>query len=72
MNVRRAVGIVLVVAGVLALVYGGFSFTEERHEAELGPLSLEYAERERVPVPPWVGWAAVAAGAVLILYPSKR
>ena len=38
MNAVRIIGIVLIVAGVLGLVYGGFTYTKETHKAKLGPL----------------------------------
>jgi hypothetical protein len=37
----KIVGVVLIVAGILGLVYGGFSFTKETHEAKIGPLELQ-------------------------------
>ena len=40
MNAVKIAGIVLVVAGVLGLAYGGFSYTQETHEAKLGPIEL--------------------------------
>jgi hypothetical protein len=64
---KKVLALVLVVAGVLALVYRGFSFTRERHEARLGPLSLQVDEKKRVEVPIWAGVVAVAGGVVLLL-----
>ena len=64
---KTALAVVLIVAGVLALVYRGFSFTKERHEAKLGPLSLQVDEKKRVDIPVWVGVIAVAGGVVLLV-----
>ena len=72
MNVVKIVGIVLIVAGILGLVYGSFSFTKETHEAKIGPLELQVKEKETVNVPVWAGVGAIVAGAVLLLVPSKR
>ncbi len=72
MNTRQIVGLVILLLGVLALVYGGFSYTEEKHEVDLGPLELEVKEKERVNVPAWAGVAAIAVGAVLLVYRRKR
>jgi len=66
MSFRRLIGIILLVAGVLALVYGGFSYTSNQHALKLGPVSLAVQERERVNVPVWAGIGAIAAGAVLL------
>jgi hypothetical protein len=65
----KIVGLVLVALGVLALVYGGFSYTEESHDLELGRLELQVAEKDRVNVPLWLGVAAVAVGTLLLVVP---
>jgi uncharacterized membrane protein YphA (DoxX/SURF4 family) len=68
MNIRVVLGVVLLAAGILALAYRGFTYTRETHKAELGPLSLQVKEKERVDVPVWAGVAlAVSGGAVLVL-----
>jgi uncharacterized membrane protein YidH (DUF202 family) len=71
MNPIKIVGVVLVVAGILALVYGGFSFTKETHQAKLGPLELNVKEKETVNVPVWAGVGAIVVGAVLLVVPIK-
>lgn len=48
-------GVVLMVLGVLALAYGGFTYTKETHEASLGSLSLSVADKERFNTPVWAG-----------------
>ena len=67
MSPLKIVAIVLIVAGVGALAYGGFSYTKETHKAEIGPLKFSVAEKERVNVPQWAGIAAIAAGVVLLV-----
>jgi hypothetical protein len=69
---KTAIALVLIVAGVLALVYRGFSFTQERHEAKLGPLAIRVDEKKRVDVPVWAGAIAVAGGVVLLIADRKR
>jgi hypothetical protein len=66
MNAVRMVGILLIVGGGLGLAYGGFSYTKERHTAELGPLQLEVREQGRVNVPVWAGLGAIVVGVVLL------
>jgi TRAP-type C4-dicarboxylate transport system permease small subunit len=72
MSAQKIVGILLLAAGILALAYGGFSYTKETHEAQLGPLELSVEEKERVNVPVWAGAAAVVAGALLLVLDRKR
>jgi hypothetical protein len=69
---NKGIALALIVAGVLALVYRGFSYTKERHEAKLGPLSLKVDEKERVSIPVWAGALAVAGGVVLLLADRKK
>jgi TRAP-type C4-dicarboxylate transport system permease small subunit len=72
MNAVKIAAIVLIVAGVLGLAYGGFSYTTETHEAKLGPLELSVSERETVNVPVWAGVGAIVIGGVLLLVGSKK
>ncbi len=69
---QRLLALLLIVGGLLALVYGGFSYTEETHEADLGPIELQVKDRERVNIPVWAGVAAVGAGALLLVVPAKN
>ena len=72
MNAMRIVGIVLIVAGGLALAYGHFSYTSESHEAKIGSLEMSVKEKETVRIPPWAGWLAIGAGVVLLIRPIAR
>jgi len=64
---KTGLAVVLIVAGVLALVYRGFSYTKERHEAKIGPLSVQVDEKKEVDIPVWAGVLAVAGGVVLLV-----
>ena len=68
----KIVGIVLLVAGIAALAYGGFSYTKETHKAEIGPLKLSVKEKEQVNVPQWAGIASIVAGAVMLAMGGKK
>jgi hypothetical protein len=63
----RMIGIVMLAAGILALVYGGFSYTRETHEAKLGSLQLSISENRRVNVPIWAGAVLAVVGGALVL-----
>jgi hypothetical protein len=67
----RVVAIVLIIAGTLGLVYGGFSYTKETHDAKLGPLELSVKEKQTVSIPVWAGVGAIAAGTILLLLRTK-
>lgn len=72
MNGIKGIAIVLIAAGVLALAYGGFSYTKETHEAHIGPLELTVKDKEHVNVPVWAGVAAVVIGAGFLLVPPNK
>jgi hypothetical protein len=71
MKGTQILAIVLIVGGVLALAYRGFSYTKETHEAKLGPLELQVTEKQRVDLPVWLGAGAVLAGVVLLVTGKK-
>jgi drug/metabolite transporter (DMT)-like permease len=71
MSATKIVGIVLIVAGTLGLIYGSFSYTKEKHDVKLGPLQFSVTEKETVNVPVWAGAGAIAIGVVLILIGRK-
>lgn len=72
MNAVKIAAIVLIVAGVLGLVYGSFSYTKETHEAKLGPIEMSVKEKQTVNVPVWAGVGAIVIGGVLLLLGSKK
>jgi hypothetical protein len=72
MNAVKIAGIVLIAAGILALVYGGFSYTSATHETKLGPIEFSVKEKERVNVPVWAGAGAIVAGGVLLLIGGRK
>jgi hypothetical protein len=72
MNAVRIAGVVLIVAGVLGLVYGSFSYTKETHQAKLGPIELSIKEKETVNVPVWAGVGAIVIGGVLLLIGGRK
>lgn len=72
MNAFRIVAIVLLVAGVLGLAYGGFSYTQEKTAAKVGPLELTVQDRESVNVPVWASVAAIVIGAGGLLLTAGR
>jgi TRAP-type C4-dicarboxylate transport system permease small subunit len=67
----RTIAIVVLVAGVLALAYGGFSYTKDTHEAKLGPLQVSVTENKRVNVPIWAGVVLAVVGAGLLVAGKK-
>ena len=67
MNAFKMLAIVLIVAGVLGLAYGSFTYTKDTHQAKIGPIELSIKDKETVNIPVWTGVAAIVAGAFLLL-----
>ncbi|MFN0183339.1 MAG: hypothetical protein ACKVQR_05910 [Aquabacterium sp.] len=72
MNPLKVIGIGLLAIGLLALVYGGFSYTKDTSAVRIGPLELSVKEKETVNIPIWAGAGAVVAGALLLVLGPKR
>ena len=72
MSTLRIMAIVLIVAGIVALMYGKFSYTKETHDIKLGPLEMSIAEKQTVNVPVWAGVGAIVGGSVLLLYAASK
>ena len=72
MSAVKIMAIVLIVAGIVVLLYGKFSYTKETDNIKLGPLEMSVAEKQTVNVPVWAGVMAIVGGGVLLLYASKK
>jgi TRAP-type C4-dicarboxylate transport system permease small subunit len=67
----RLAALALLIAGALALAYGGFTYTKETHDAKIGPIEFSVSDRERVNIPMWLGVAAMVGGGLLLLVRAK-
>lgn len=72
MNTTRLIAIVLIVAGVLGLVYGGFSYTKDSTAVKIGPIELSVKEKETVNIPMWAGIGAIVIGGLLLVLGNKK
>jgi hypothetical protein len=72
MNGIKIAALALIVAGVLGLAYGSFSYTKETHEAKLGPIELSVKEKQTVNIPVWAGVASIALGGALLLFGGRK
>jgi hypothetical protein len=60
------VGAVLLALGILALAYGGFTYTKDTDKVDVGPIHFEVKDKERVNIPLWVGVGIAIVGGVLL------
>ena len=61
MNPVKLVSVALIVAGLLGLLYGGFSYTKDTTAVKVGPIELSVKEDKTVNIPIWVGVGAIVA-----------
>ena len=72
MNPTKLIGIILIAAGCLGLVYGGFSYTKQTSGVKLGPIELQIKEKETVNVPLIVSAGAIAIGVFLLVAVGRK
>ena len=72
MSSTKIVAIVLIIAGVLGLAYGKFSYTKESHDAKVGPVEFSVKDKETVNIPQWAVIGAIVIGAGLLLAGGRR
>lgn len=72
LNGLKILGIILIIAGIVGLAIGSFTFTKETHDADLGPIELSVKDKETVNIPVWAGVIAIVAGGLLLVVPAKK
>jgi hypothetical protein len=72
MNPVKIIGVILIAAGVLGLIYGGFSYTKDTTAVKLGPIELSVKEKQTVNIPVWAGAGAIVVGALLLVLGGRK
>ena len=72
MRNAQIIGIVVIVIGVVALAYGGFSYTTREEVVDVGPLEITKKEKRTFPIPPVAGGALLAGGIILVALGARR
>ena len=72
MSALKIVAILLIVAGILGLVYGGITYTKTTHTAKVGRYEISVKDKETVNIPVWAGIGAIVVGGVLFLVRTKK
>jgi|HubBroStandDraft_1064217.scaffolds.fasta_scaffold872670_2 uncharacterized membrane protein len=68
----KMAGIILIVLGILALVYQGFTYTETKQDAQIGSLKIQHDETESVPISPIVGGVLIVSGVAVLFIGKNR
>ncbi len=72
MNAIKLAALLLIGAGILALVYGSFSYTKDTSAIKIGPIELSVKEKETINIPMWAGVAAIVAGGLMLAMGGNR
>jgi drug/metabolite transporter (DMT)-like permease len=65
-------GLALIVIGVVALIYGGITYTSRETVIDIGPIHATADRQKTMPLPPIAGAVAVAAGAALLVTANRK
>jgi len=68
----RTVGLLLIVLGAIALIWGGITYTKREEIVDVGPIEIQADTKERIPLPPILGAIALVGGIVLIASSGRR
>lgn len=67
----KAAGIILIILGVVALIYGGITYTTHKKVIDMGPIQAEKKETHSIPLPPVLGVIAIVGGGALLVVGGK-
>lgn len=72
MSAMRIVGLVLVIAGVVALLWGGIFWTRDKTVVDAGPVQVKTRQHEGIAMPPIIGGVLVVAGVLMLVGVRRR
>lgn len=62
----KVTGVILLLVGLVALVYGGFRYTTQKKEVDMGPIQINKTEHHNVPISPLIGVVCIVGGGALL------
>lgn len=68
----KILAVILILAGIFALAYGGFTYTTHKRAVEMGPLQVETSKRHRVFLPRVLGISGLLVGGALLFVSSSK
>jgi uncharacterized membrane protein YidH (DUF202 family) len=68
----KILGVLLIIAGVAALIYGGFTYSTTKKAVDIGPIQVNRKENHTVPLPPLLGVVAIVGGGALVYFGARR
>ncbi len=71
MKPATIIGIVLILVGIVGFAIGGFSFTHEKKDVDLGPIQVSHEQKKTVPIPPILSGIALLGGIGLVVVGAR-
>jgi hypothetical protein len=65
------VGIILIAIGIIALAWGGITYTKREKVIDAGPLQVSADREKTIPFPPVLGGICLVGGIVLVIVGNK-
>jgi uncharacterized membrane protein YidH (DUF202 family) len=72
MKAATVVGILLIVIGIVGFALGGFSFTREKKDIDLGPVQVSHKQTKTLPISPILSSLSLIAGVGLVVVGTRR
>jgi hypothetical protein len=67
----KVLGVLLLLGGIAALAYGGFSYTTHKKAVDMGPVQIDRTKTHSVPLPPLLGIGGILVGGALLFAGSR-
>ena len=68
----RIIGVILIVIGIIALVFGGITYTRREKVLDIGPLQASTERQKTIPLSPLLGGLALVGGVALMIAGSRK
>src|SRR6202007_777381 len=69
---NKTIGIVLLIAGIAMLIWGGFTYTRKEKVVDAGPIQISADRTHTISWPPYAGGVLVLGGIILLVTSRKR
>jgi uncharacterized membrane protein len=71
-SLTNMIGIILILVGIVALAYQGFTYTKHETVAKIGDVQVTADTQKTVYFPPILGGLSLVAGIVLVVVARKN
>lgn len=71
MKPATIIGGILILVGIVGFALGGFSFTHEKKDVDLGPIQVSHEQKKTVPIPPVLSAVALLGGIGLVVVGAR-